>query len=217
MAISALSREFRAETPYIVNFDFDSDDLDAEAMDRLDIQASWIIDHPNVKFRVYGHTDKVGDIAYNAELGLRRAQRVVAYLMSRGIGEERLEAVSSFGEDLPLVLTEAPERLNRRTLTDVIGFIEQPKREGPGTGAGPVARFDPVPSTEIVGGGGDNQADETSTEGPATSDPSNETPSDTADSGNNGGQNANSGRGNGDDGGDPGKSGGKNNGGDEIT
>ena len=40
MAISALSREFRAETPYIVNFDFDSDDLDAEAMDRLDIQAS---------------------------------------------------------------------------------------------------------------------------------------------------------------------------------
>lgn len=218
MAISALSRQFRAETPYTVNFDFDSDDLDAQAMEKLDIQASWIIDHPNVKFRVYGHTDRVGNIAYNADLGLRRAQRVVAYLISRGIGEERLEAVSSFGEDLPVVLTEAPERLNRRTLTDVIGFIELPDSERDGVGPGPLVRLDPrdVPAFDEV-------QDQTSSEMTAeidtspTQDGGGDQTGGTSENTSKGGQNPNSGRGNGDDGGDPGKSSGKNNGGDETA
>ncbi|NND22988.1 MAG: OmpA family protein [Silicimonas sp.] len=122
-AVSALSRKFRAETPYIVNFGFDSDRLDAQALAELDSQADWIIDHPNVKFRVYGHTDRVGHHDYNAALGLRRAEQVVAYFMSRGISEDRLETMASFGEDLPLVDTDAAEPMNRRTMTDVIGFL----------------------------------------------------------------------------------------------
>ena len=217
MAISALSRQFRAETPYIVNFNFDSDALDAAAMAKLDIQAGWIIDHPNVKFRVYGHTDKVGDVVYNAELGLRRAQRVVAYLMSHGIGEERLEAMSSFGEDLPVVFTEAPERLNRRTLTDVIGYIETPAPREPVVDPEPLAMLGYDVAPETGDDVNDTLASDPVSEGPTTADPSNETPTATADGGNNGGQNPNAGRGNGDDGGDPGKSGGKNKGGDEIS
>jgi peptidoglycan-associated lipoprotein len=38
-----------------------------------------------VRFRVFGHTDKVGSNGYNQKLGLRRAQAAVAYLSSLGI------------------------------------------------------------------------------------------------------------------------------------
>ena len=125
-SITALQRQFQAQVPFQVNFGFDEDTLDAEAMDRLDLQADWIIDHPNVKFRVYGHTDRVGNVDYNADLGMRRAQRVVDYLVSKGVEEDRLEAMLSFGEENPLIDTEARERMNRRAETEVHEYIVPP-------------------------------------------------------------------------------------------
>lgn len=122
--LSELSRQFHAETPYMVNFGFDLDILDEEAMARLDIQAQWILAHPQVRFSVFGHTDKVGSLDYNMDLGLRRAQNVVAYLVSKGVQPNRLEALVSFGEDLPLIATLGPERANRRATTFVAGFLD---------------------------------------------------------------------------------------------
>lgn len=216
-AVSALSRKFRAETPYIVNFGFDSDRLDASAMAELGIQADWIIAHPHVKFRVYGHTDRVGNQAYNEALGLRRAERVVAFFMSRGISENRLEAMASFGEDLPLIDIDAPERMNRRTMTDVIGFIIPREDSGDGDATVRVEtriERDVLPSREEYPG--DDGPEE---EGPQDDGPNDDGPQDDGpnDEGPEGGQNPNAGRGNGDEGGDPGNSEGKNKGGDELT
>ena len=123
--LTELARQFHAETPYMVNFGFDLDTLDGDAIANLDIQAQWILAHPQVRFSVYGHTDKVGPLDYNMDLGLRRAQTVVAYLVSKGVEAHRLEALVSFGEDLPLINTSAPERANRRATTFVAGFIEE--------------------------------------------------------------------------------------------
>ncbi len=125
-----LGRKFEREVPTMINFDFDSTRLDAQARAILDKQAEWIKQFPEIKFRVYGHTDLVGTKAYNKRLGLRRAQRVVAYLTSRGISRKRLEAVASFGETQPLVVTEGRERRNRRTVTQVIGFAVNFKGDG---------------------------------------------------------------------------------------
>ncbi|RMD93235.1 MAG: OmpA family protein, partial [Alphaproteobacteria bacterium] len=75
-----------------------------------------------LKFRVYGHTDLVGSPAYNKRLGLRRARAAVRYLISRGVNADNLEAMASFGETKPLIVTENPERRNRRTVTEVSGF-----------------------------------------------------------------------------------------------
>ena len=122
-ALTALSRKFRAETPAIVNFGFDLDTLDDEARHSLDAQAEWILAHPNVKFRVYGHADKVGTSEYNVELGMQRAANAVAYLVSKGINVRRLQAVVSYGEGLPVIDTEDRERANRRTVTDVFAVI----------------------------------------------------------------------------------------------
>ena len=44
-------------------------------------------------------------------------------LGANGIGKSRLEAVSSFGEEQPLIVSEGRERRNRRTVTEVSGFV----------------------------------------------------------------------------------------------
>ena len=99
--------------------------LDAEAQEILRRQAHWIKQFPEIRFRVYGHTDLVGSNAYNKSLGQRRANAVVAYLASQGVSRARLEAVASFGETRPLVATEERERRNRRTVTEVSGFVKR--------------------------------------------------------------------------------------------
>jgi outer membrane protein OmpA-like peptidoglycan-associated protein len=120
-----MSRRFSQEVSPMVNFAFNSAELDGAARDTLREQANWIRQFPEVRFRVYGHTDLVGSDAYNKALGLRRAQAVVAYLTSQGISRERLEAVVSFGKTQPLIVTEGREVRNRRTVTEVSGVFEK--------------------------------------------------------------------------------------------
>lgn len=119
-----LARRFASDVNSTVNFAFNSTVLDADARNTLMRQASWIKQFPEVRFKVYGHTDLVGSRGYNRSLGLRRAQAVVSFLSSQGISRDRLEAVVSFGETQPLVVTEGRERRNRRTVTEVSGFVE---------------------------------------------------------------------------------------------
>ena len=122
IAIS-LTKKFAADVQNTVNFAFNSSTLDGQAQEILRRQADWIKQFPEVRFRVYGHTDLVGSDAYNKALGLRRAQAVVAFLTSQGISRARLEAVVSFGKTQPLVYTQAPNEQNRRTVTEVSGLM----------------------------------------------------------------------------------------------
>ena len=118
----ALGERFAAEVPSTITFAFNSSELTAEAQETLRHQASWIRQFPEIKFRVYGHTDLVGSNAYNKALGLRRAQAAVAYLSNQGISLSRLEAVVSYGKTRPVIQTPGPEQRNRRTVTEVSGF-----------------------------------------------------------------------------------------------
>lgn len=120
--LADISNRFRAAAPDMINFAFNSVALDATAQATLDRQAEFIRSNPYVRFRVYGHTDLVGSAGYNQRLGLRRAQAAVNYLVGRGVQRDKVEAVASFGETRPLVNTQDRERLNRRTVTEVIGF-----------------------------------------------------------------------------------------------
>ncbi len=119
-----LARRFAADVNSTVNFDFNSTVLTVEAQETLRRQANWIRQFPEVRFKVYGHTDLVGSQSYNRALGLRRAQAAVSFLVAQGIDRSRLEAVASFGETQPLIVTEGRERRNRRTVTEVSGFVE---------------------------------------------------------------------------------------------
>lgn len=118
-----LTRRFGADVPATVHFAFNSYALEPATQQALMQQANWIRQFPEVRFRVYGHTDLVGSEAYNKVLGLRRAKAVVNFLVSQGISRSRLEAVASFGKTQPLVFVQGPERKNRRTVTEVSGFV----------------------------------------------------------------------------------------------
>jgi len=123
--VVSLANRFAKEVPSTITFAFDSARLDADARAVLDRQADWIRQFPEVRFRVYGHTDAVGSNAYNRALGQRRANAAVAYLSARGISRARLEAVVSYGETQPLIVTQGRERRNRRTVTEVSGFLKR--------------------------------------------------------------------------------------------
>jgi peptidoglycan-associated lipoprotein len=123
--VMALAERFGGEVPDTINFAFNSASLDAAAQQTLLHQANWIKQFPEVRFRVYGHTDLVGSNAYNQGLGLRRAQAVVAFFASQGISRSRLQAVASYGKTRPIVQTSQPEMRNRRTVTEVSGFVRR--------------------------------------------------------------------------------------------
>ncbi|MGJ8544583.1 MAG: OmpA family protein [Sulfitobacter sp.] len=120
-----LANRFASEIDSTVTFAFNSSQLDATAQSTLRQQAQWIRQFPEVRFKVFGHTDAVGSNRYNRALGLRRAQNAVAYLTQHGISRDRLEAVASFGETQPLIVTQGRERRNRRTVTEVSGFVKR--------------------------------------------------------------------------------------------
>jgi outer membrane protein OmpA-like peptidoglycan-associated protein len=122
---TVMQQRFAAEAPTTVNFDFDSAVLDDEARAIVARQAHWIRQFPEVRFTVTGHTDLVGTERYNHALGLRRARAVVDVLAANGVGRNRMQALVSRGQREPVVATQAPERRNRRAVTQVAGFLRR--------------------------------------------------------------------------------------------
>ena len=120
----SLARKFAESVPTTVNFALDSAVIDAEAKQAIRAQADFMRKFPEVKFSVYGHTDAVGGEASNLRLGRKRARAVVRALGQFGVSARRLEALVSFGERQLLVQTDDRERANRRTVTEVSGFVE---------------------------------------------------------------------------------------------
>ena len=120
-----LANRFASEVKSTVNFAFNSSQLDGNAQAVLRQQAGWIRQFPEIRFKVFGHADAVGSAGYNKRLGLQRANAVVRYLSTQGISRKRLQAVVSFGETQPLIVTQGRERKNRRTVTEVSGFVKR--------------------------------------------------------------------------------------------
>lgn len=123
-ATVALQKRFETEVPTTINFEFNQYNITPAAAAVLVQQAAWIRQYPQVRFRVFGHTDLVGSASYNYTLGLRRANAVVAFFASQGISRSRLEAVVSLGKTQPVIYTSQPELRNRRTVTEVTGFVK---------------------------------------------------------------------------------------------
>jgi len=67
------------------------------------------------KLRIDGHTDDVGEDAFNDDLSMKRARAVVAALVARGVPPAKLEA-RGWGERRPVIraTTEEARAVNRR-------------------------------------------------------------------------------------------------------
>jgi outer membrane protein OmpA-like peptidoglycan-associated protein len=66
----------------------------------LDDFAQQILNDPQARLLISGHTDTEGTAAYNYELGLRRAKAVKDYLRRQGVPAEQMEIIS-YGEAMP--------------------------------------------------------------------------------------------------------------------
>jgi outer membrane protein OmpA-like peptidoglycan-associated protein len=78
-------------------------------------------DNPTLKLKVEGHTDNAGDDEKNMQLSEDRAAAVKAYLVSKGISEDRIES-QGFGETMPVAdnSTSAGRTKNRRVEIKVV-------------------------------------------------------------------------------------------------
>lgn len=100
-----------------VYFDFDQDNLSDRSNHELDMLYNMLVENEKLIIEVSGHADFLGDDVYNDDLSKRRAEKVVAYLTSKGIDKSRLRA-HGYGENKPAPGTDASETgraLNRRT------------------------------------------------------------------------------------------------------
>lgn len=119
-ALSAFQQSLRAEAGDRVFFTTGSSTLDQRGRAILDRQVTWLEQNGGVRVRVEGHTDHRGSSAFNNSLGQRRANTVRSYLISRGIGADRVAAVT-LGESRPAARPTSAAALaqNRRSVTMV--------------------------------------------------------------------------------------------------
>ncbi|MEE9362373.1 MAG: OmpA family protein [Cellulophaga sp.] len=76
---------------------------------------------PNAKFTVEGHTDSVGSAKLNQKLSDSRASSVRDFLIDKGIGADRLNAIG-YGEDKPIATnnTRKGKKANRRVEINLV-------------------------------------------------------------------------------------------------
>lgn len=98
-----------------VLFDFDTHESASEHA-ILEANAQWLKDHPNIKFKLAGYTDPIGDLVYNLALSQRRADTVKQELVRMGIDENRIVFAIGWGELYPNCLESTEEcwKENRR-------------------------------------------------------------------------------------------------------
>lgn len=73
-----------------------------------------MVEHPELRFSVEGHTDNVGEADFNQKLSEKRAESVKNELVSRGMSGDRLQT-KGWGESAPVQDNSTPEgRANNR-------------------------------------------------------------------------------------------------------
>ncbi|HEX8040404.1 MAG TPA: OmpA family protein [Chryseosolibacter sp.] len=110
--------EPRLNTVYVlenIQFEFNSYALMPVSYSSLDKVVRYLLERPDLKVRLSGHTDDVGSAEYNAVLSSRRAKSAAAYLVAEGIAEERV-TTHGYGESRPLTTEngKSAREVNRR-------------------------------------------------------------------------------------------------------
>jgi peptidoglycan-associated lipoprotein len=98
-----------------IHFELDSAALSDEARSTLEKHALWLQGQRGTRVTVEGHCDERGTTEYNLALGEQRARAARDYLVSLGVGQDRLRVVS-FGKERPLATggDESSYAQNRR-------------------------------------------------------------------------------------------------------
>ena len=90
-----------------VFFDLDDYTIRPDQITRIQSDAQFLKEHPDMHIVVEGHCDEMGSTEYNIGLGDRRASEVKTALEKAGVSSSRIKTIS-YGKELP-VCTEQTE------------------------------------------------------------------------------------------------------------
>lgn len=104
-------------------FNFDSSQVREEDRPAIEANAEYLLNHPNAKVLIEGHTDPRGSREYNIALGERRAKAVVEILEERGVKSNQVRLISYGSEKLASNgHSESDYQLDRRV---VLVYLQQ--------------------------------------------------------------------------------------------
>lgn len=103
-----------------INFAFNKATVDSSEKSKITGVAVILTKHPDLKVRVEGYTDNVGDAKVNQKLSLLRANEVATTLAGLGVAPERIAAVGK-GKSKPIASNSTPKgRAKNRRVVFVI-------------------------------------------------------------------------------------------------
>ncbi len=104
-----------------VYFEFAKSDLLPLAKTELEKIFTVMIEHPDTKWLIEGHTDNTGSYSFNKQLSYERASSVANYLINNGIESDRF-VVIGVGPDDPAAdnSTDYGRAMNRRVTINLI-------------------------------------------------------------------------------------------------
>jgi outer membrane protein OmpA-like peptidoglycan-associated protein len=114
--IEILKRAFDA-----LQFETSKAVIKEESKESLTDLATYLVDNPDFRLKIAGHTDSQGAAQANLILSKKRAESVRDFLESRGVAADRM-IVQYFGEEQPIATNDTAEgrEQNRRVDMDVI-------------------------------------------------------------------------------------------------
>jgi hypothetical protein len=113
------------ETPHIdlkrwefasIEFSENSAEIKNSMTSDLNKVVDFLLDNPDFKLKISGHTDSQGDAGSNMKLSQRRAEAIKNYIISKGkMDQSRIDA-QGYGSTMPIVeeKTDADKKINRR-------------------------------------------------------------------------------------------------------
>jgi outer membrane protein OmpA-like peptidoglycan-associated protein len=98
-----------------ITFDNNKDTIRSTSEGILSASLATLLQFPDMKIEIQGHTDAKADDLYNLELSQRRANQVMLWFIRHGVDPSRLRAVG-YGETIAIAdnQTEAGRATNRR-------------------------------------------------------------------------------------------------------
>ncbi|MGQ9499575.1 MAG: peptidoglycan-associated lipoprotein Pal [Dissulfurimicrobium sp.] len=94
--------EGRTSAPMLpIYFDFDRYNIRDDMKSRIDNNAKFLMDNPQIRIEIQGNCDERGSSEYNLALGEKRAKAARDYLIKLGVAADRIDVVS-FGKEQPL-------------------------------------------------------------------------------------------------------------------
>ena len=111
--------QFMARNPFMpIYFELGSHTIHSTQIPKLQANAAYLLENKNVRIKLVGHSDKIGEknVSANMQLSKMRANEVKLYLIMAGIDEKRIASVAEGSSKaiMPAETTNLNRAIDRR-------------------------------------------------------------------------------------------------------